>query len=109
MRGGNTYKQEIHESIAQCKVFVPILSNQVQEDLRNETWRFYKDEEWVLAQAHCNTSNLCVVPVRLPGYDERSTENHAKLPECIQSRTVFDIERQHIDTLIEIIHNMLNR
>lgn len=109
MRGGNTYKQEIHESIAQCKVFVPILSNQVQEDLRNETWRFYKDEEWALAQAHCNTSNLCVVPVRLPGYDERSTENHAKLPECIQSRTVFDIERQHIDTLIEIIHNMLNR
>lgn len=109
MRGGNDYDAEIRQAIDRCKVFIPILSNQVQEDLHKDNWRFYKNNEWIWAQANSNTNGLTTIPVRFPGYNERCAENHTKLPDCMRSRTVFDLERQHIDFLIEIIHTTLNR
>ena len=109
MQGGNLYDTEIRQAIARCRIFIPVLSRQVQSDLLNGNSRYYKDLEWSEAQAHHHVGNMGIVPIKLPGYDERNAEIIGKLPDCMRSRTVFDIERQHIDTLIEIIHNMLNR
>lgn len=109
MQGGNDYNAEIYQAIANCRIFIPILSGQVQSDLRNNNSRYYKDTEWREAQARHHVGDMEIVPIKLPGYDERNIENHSKLPDCIRSRTIFDLERQRIDTLIEIINTSLKR
>lgn len=109
MTGGNDYDKEIRHAIGQCRIFIPLLSSQVQSDLNNDNSRYYKEVEWSEAQAHYNAGNMEIIPVKLPGYDERSTENVTKLPECIRQRTVFDLEHQSIDHLIESINTILNR
>lgn len=108
MQGGNYYDREIREAIDRCRIFIPILSRQVQDDLRTDTSRYYKDEEWSMAQTHYNVGDLRTIPVRLPGYNERDEANYKKLPTCIQSHTIFDLEKQRIEILIEIIHSTLN-
>lgn len=109
MQGGNLYDTEIRQAIARCRIFIPVLSRQVQSDLHNGNERYYKDTEWSEAQAHHHVGNMEVVPIKLPGYDERNAAIIGKLPDCISSHTVFDLERQRIDSLIEIIHTTLNR
>lgn len=109
MQGGNDYDTEIRQAIARCRIFIPVLSRQVQSDLLNGNSRYYKDLEWSEAQVHHHVGNMEIVPIKLPGYDERNAEIIGKLPDCMRSRTVFDLERQRIDSLIEIIHTTLNR
>ena len=109
MKGGNKFEPEIRQAIAHCRIFIPVLSGQVQSDLRNGDNRYYKDTEWSEAQAHHHVGNMEIVPIKLPGYDERNVEIIGKLPDCIRSRTVFNLERQRIETLIEIIHTTLNQ
>ena len=68
-----------------------------------------EDTEWSEAQAHHHVGDMEIVPIKLPRYDERNATIIGKLPDCISSHTVFDLERQRIDSLIEIIHTTLNR
>ena len=109
MQGGNTFNQEISQAIGECKIFVPILSSQVQGDLIDNKRRYYRDVEWTQAQICRNVDALQVVPIRLPGYDVRNGIMQDMLPECIKSVTPFDLEERRIDTLIEILYSKLNR
>ncbi len=68
LKGGDEYKKRIQEAINECTIFMPILSQQTKEDCENNTWRFYKDEEWkmVLCNKACR-----IMPVALYGFDIR--------------------------------------
>ena len=106
--GGNNYDKEIPLAIANCKIFIPILSSQVQHDLQNDNPRYYKDTEWSIAQTYTNTSDLTILPLKIWGYDERNAENINKLPPCIKDISVFDLERNQITMLVEKIKSLLN-
>ena len=111
LKGGNNYDEEIREAIGECRIFIPILSAQTQEDLLNNNARYYKDTEWKLAQTHINAdeTRISVIPIRVPGYDERNSDNYNNLPPCIQKSSVFNIETSPISTLITIINEKLNK
>lgn len=110
LKGGNNYDKEIAEAISECRIFIPILSARTEEDLQNGNERYYKDTEWKLAQTHINAdeTRISVIPVRLPGYDERNSDNYNNLPPCIQKSSVFNLETTPISTLI-IINEKLNK
>ncbi|MBE6311478.1 MAG: toll/interleukin-1 receptor domain-containing protein [Bacteroidales bacterium] len=107
LNGGNDYDKEIPIAISNCKIFIPILSSQVQHDLQNDNQRFYKDTEWNIAQTHANTSDLKILPIKIWGYNERSEDNIQKLPQCLK-KSVFDLENTPITSLIETIKSILN-
>lgn len=110
MQGGNEFDNEIAQAIGTCKVFMPILSSQVQEDLVNNNRRYYRNTEWAQVQAYKNTDaqSIEVIPIRLPGYDVRNRVVQDKLPKCIRDVTPFDLEERCIETLIEIINSKLS-
>lgn len=107
LQGGDKYEKDIPVAIADSRIFVPVLSSQVQKDIEESSWRYYKDIEWSTAQAMCNTnSEYKVLPVRLPGYDIRSKANSDSLPQCMRS-TAFDLEKCSVNELIARINDLL--
>ncbi|MBQ3121101.1 MAG: toll/interleukin-1 receptor domain-containing protein [Bacteroidaceae bacterium] len=111
LKGGNNYDREIREAISQCRIFIPVLSSQVQSDLCSGATRYYKDTEWSYAQTHYNTdeTKISILPLKILGYDERSSDNYGKLPQCIQKSTVFNLETSPMSTLIDTINNILDK
>lgn len=105
---GDEFDNRIQEAIAKCKVFVPVLTSQVSRDLRAGVSRYYK-KEWAYIQAMVNTgSSVKILPLRAWGYDLRDAVNAEHLTPCMQSRTVFDLERQSLDEFAIRLKDILN-
>ena len=71
---GDNYSQIIQESIQKARIFIPILSPSIAEDLDvqgDSVDTFYSDE-WRWASQN---ENLAVFPVAIGGYDLRSATN----------------------------------
>ena len=99
LKGGDNFDREISEAISECKVFIPVLSSQVQLDFEGNVSRFYKDDEWRQIQTLINGGkSVCVVPLRIWGYELRKNAEH--LPAFIKGKTVHDLEYQTINELI---------
>ena len=113
LEGGAEYERRIQRAINNCKVFMPILSSQVKNDLISQGMghRWYQKEwEWA-QQRYANEKKICVdaqrylitIPVVIGDY--RFTETcHQQLPSCITSASVFETAKENIEHLIRLIN-----
>lgn len=109
LQSGDKYDMEIRDKIHSCKIFMPILSPQIQKDIIEGNERYYKDVEWNEAQAAMNiNSDIATIPVRLVGYDVRSQICKEKLPDYMNV-TVFDVEKSSLSELVNLINALLNK
>ena len=74
LQGGDEYENTIHTAIRQAKVFIPILSPSIAEDLckEGEGISTFYSREWRWAAENLN---LVVLPVAIGGYDLRNPVN----------------------------------
>ena len=82
LKGGDNYNESIMAAIRQAKVFIPLLSQSVAEDLRTEGTginSFYS-REWRCA---AENSHIAIIPVAVGGYDLRGSE-HAVFEQIVQ-------------------------
>lgn len=79
--GNKGYEDRICDAMQQAKIFMPILSHQVREDLENEVnERWYMVNEW----QKVNADVMCA-PVCIEDYSERSNY-HQKFVEKVANR-----------------------
>ena len=109
LQGGNNFDNEIPDAIYKSRVFIPVLSSQCAKDMMEGNWRFYKNVEWATAQTYKNSADndFSVLPVRLFGYDMRSSALAEKLPPCMRI-TCFDVEKRTINELLNKVKELLN-
>lgn len=104
--GGSSYDDRIATAIGQCKLFLPILSRQVKEDiLSGNTDRYYL-KEWKLAHQRLEDGSTSMIPVVLVGYDTRS-EYHHHFEEETARRTVFEFTKSPLSDLFELVKKAL--
>jgi len=113
LEGGAEYEQRIQRAINSCKVFIPILSSQVKNDLisQNMNNRWYPQEwEWA-QQRHDEEVTISgdsqprfkTIPVVIGDY--RFTEAyHQQLPSCITAASAFETAKDNIEHLIRLIN-----
>lgn len=110
---GAEYEQRIHQAINSCKVFMPILSSQVKDDLVSQKIkdRWYL-QEWQWAQQRFDNESSIngeglvtfkVIPILVGDYSFSDTY-HQQLPTCIVGATMFETAKDNIDHLISIIN-----
>lgn len=103
---GDRYDARIDKAIAKCKIFVPILSPQVKQDLCDgHLDRYYIKTEWALAKqrAHnidSNAQRMYVMPLAISGYNERE-EYHSKF--LFADQTVTNLMNTPISRFVERI------
>lgn len=97
------YDKRIENAINQCRIFIPILSSTVADDLLNDRVRYYR-HEWDLATGE--NSMIKIFPVVISGYNYRDYY-HKKVPEKIHCVTVFDWTKEPISSLISKIESSL--
>ena len=84
LKGGDNYNESIMAAIRQAKVFIPLLSQSVAEDLRTEGTginSFYS-REWRCA---AENSHIAIIPVAVGGYNLRGTE-HGVFEQIVQQQ-----------------------
>ena len=105
---GDNFNSKIQEAIAGCKVFIPILTAQVEQDIQEQKNRYYMDE-WAYVQTMLNSgASINVVPLRTWGYNWRSQDNIRSLQPCMREKTIFDLERQSLDEFAIRLKVLLN-
>lgn len=67
--GGDNYDMEIQHGISQAKVFVPLLTPQIAEDLKNGKTDNYYNDEW--RQAARRRDVLAIIPLTAEGFSLR--------------------------------------
>lgn len=104
LESGDRYDARIGQAIAKCKIFVPILSPQVKQDLCDgHLDRYYIKTEWALAKqrAHnidSNTQRMYIMPLAISGYNERE-EYHSKF--LFADHTVTNLMNIPISRFVE--------
>lgn len=81
--GGDAYNDRISNAISECKVFIPLLSSTTMKDIQNDTWRYYKDVEWM----QDNVKSYVPILVTTSGFDIKKMRE--KLPVKFQDRTAI--------------------
>lgn len=103
---GDNYDKRIANAIAKCKIFVPILSPQVKQDLCDgHLDRYYISTEWALIKQRVHnieddTQKIHIMPMAISGYDERA-DYHLLSP--FSQYTVVNLMNTPISRFIEII------
>ena len=77
--GGDNYDKEIRYAIGHAKVFVPLLTPQIAEDLINGKIDNYYNNEW--RQAAARKSEITIIPLAVKGFSLR--DNYFKAFEKI--------------------------
>lgn len=95
LHGGDAYDERIEAAISSCTIFMPILSVQIQEDIRNNKEGRYYRTEWKLAKQQGKK----IFPVTLSGYNLKS-EEHKMVEEMLAKATVFDLSNHPISDMI---------
>ena len=112
LEGGAEYEQRIRKAIHSCKVFMPILSSQVRDDLKsgdiNHRW-YHNEWQWAESR-HAEEANLKeghpgfkVIPIVVGDY-RFSDGYHQQLPQCIVSATAFEAAKDTVEHLIQLIN-----
>lgn len=109
LEGGAEYEKRIRNAINNCKVFLPILSSQIRDDLVAKNQRWYQNE-WQWAQSRHDTeanvnsqAQFKVVPVVVGDY-RFNEQYHQQLPSCIIGATVFETAKSKFENLIRLIN-----
>ncbi len=99
---GDRYDRRINDAITQCKIFIPILSPQVREDLCDgHTDRYYIKTEWALAKQYAHnidSDKIHIMPLAISGYDERS--DYHRLFPFSQDTTTTNLMKTPISRFI---------
>ena len=80
IRGGDNYDAEISYGIDHARVFIPLLTPQIAEDLRNGKTDNYYNSEW--RQAAGRKGELTIIPLAAEGYSLREPY-HASFEQII--------------------------
>lgn len=72
--GGDNYDTEIRYGISHAKVFIPLLTSQIAEDLKKSKTDNYYNEEW--RQAAERKGELAIIPLTVEGYSLREPYHH---------------------------------
>ena len=72
--GGDNYDTVIRYGIDHAKVFIPLLTPQIAEDLKNGKTDNYYNEEW--RQAAKRKDELAIIPLAVEGYSLREAYHH---------------------------------
>lgn len=109
LESGAEYEKRIRNAINNCKVFLPILSSQVKDDLVAKNQRWYQNE-WQWAQTRYGEeatingqARFKIVPVVVGDY-RYSEHYHQQLPACITGATAFETAKDNIEHLIRLIN-----
>ena len=86
--GGDNYEEEIYEAINKAKIFIPLLSPSVAEDLRRGETDHYYNKEWRIAQQF---DNKIIIPIAVNGYDLRSDYHQEFERIIVKSLTGIDL------------------
>lgn len=109
LESGAEYEKRIRNAINNCKVFLPILSSQVKDDLVAKNQRWYKSE-WQWAQSRYDEeatingqARFRIVPVVVGDY-RFNEQYHQQIPTCITGATAFETAKDNIEHLIRLIN-----
>mgnify|MGYP002569837009 CR=1 FL=1 len=111
LESGDSYDARISKAIANCKIFIPILSPQVKMDLQNgRADRYYIATEWALARQRARNiegynGNIRIMPLAISGYDERA-EYHREFP--FFEKSVVNLMQIPISQFIEEIKKYID-
>ena len=125
---GDEFKERITNAINTCRVFLPILSNNIREQITSGTMKeqWYYENEWILINTRYNDEKKQLEEIRKLRHDESSQprlsfktipfvvgdynytkEYHKELPDCIKNASINDtfiLAKDRIEHLIETIH-----
>lgn len=108
---GDDYEKRIKKAIGKCKIFMPILSSQVKQDLANERFeRYYIKDEWTLADERYTNEpegSMIVFPVVIGDYNVRESY-HQNAKSCIKKVTCCDLTTNTFESLKNEIINKLH-
>lgn len=80
--GGDNYDDEIKSGIQNAKIFIPLLSPKVAEDLKSQKVDNYYNDEWRMAAVR--QSNISIIPLATDGFSQR--DGYYKIFEDIIGR-----------------------
>ena len=112
LEGGSEYEQRIHNAINSCRVFMPILSSQVKNDLIFNKYesRWYR-QEWDFVQSRIDDETsvngrafLKIIPIVVGDYHFNEAY-HQKLPPCLIGATAFETAKDNTEHLIKLIYS----
>lgn len=101
--GGDNYNMEIEKAIRESKVFIPLLTPNVAEDLKTEEYHGkYYIEEWKKA---CQFGDKRIIPLAIDGYDLRSNY-HTSVFEGIMGDTLSGIDFMQKDGFNKLVASL---
>lgn len=96
--GGDNYEEEIYDAINSARIFIPLLSPSVAEDLKRGETDHYYNKEWRIAQQF---GDKVIIPVGVNGYDLRS--DHHSLFETIITQSVTGVNLLESDGFYKLV------
>lgn len=108
LKGGDNYNREIEDAIAEAKVFVPLLTPHIAEDLSLNRTSNYYNKEWSMAT---QLDDKRIIPLAVNGYDLRANY-HTEGFETMVKSTLTGINLMQSDGLqhlIDTLNETLNR
>ena len=94
----DNYDEEIYEAINSARIFIPLLSPSVAEDLKHGETEHYYNKEWRIAQQF---GDKVIIPVAVNGYDLRS--DHHTLFETIITQSVTGVNLLESDGFYKLV------
>jgi hypothetical protein len=102
LRGGDNYNSEIGEAIGEAKVFIPLLTPHIAEDLRSGNTDNYYNKEWRMAG---QLGNKRIVPLAANGYDVRASY-HTQTFESIIGESLSCIDLMQGDGFTRLVDTL---
>lgn len=101
LQGGNNYNHEIENAIGDAKVFIPILSPSIANDLINDNTNNYYNKEWRMASQR--KGFLTIIPLAINGYNLRD-DYHSSSFEKIIGDNISGIDLMQPDGFSRLIN-----
>ena len=102
LSGGDNYNEEISKAIGEAKIFIPLLSPSIANDLSQGHTDNYYSKEWRMAQ---QLGNEVILPVAVNGYDLRA-EYHTSVFESLVKEGITGIDLMKPDGFSKLIESL---
>ena len=101
LESGDNYDKRIATAISSCRVFIPVLSPQVKQDMMDgQSDRYYISHEWSLAKQLADNigGNIKIMPIAINGYDE--TADYHKM-FVFGEKSVINLMKQPLSRFVQ--------
>lgn len=102
LKGGADYNHEIESAIAEAKVFIPLLTPHIAEDMRTGKTDNYYNREWQMA---AQLGNKQILPLATNGYDLRS-DYHSTVFESTIGGSLSGINLMQNDGFSRLVESL---